>query len=246
MLIILRILFAFGLWYFYSQARTNAQLHPDTGDIANAGYLALCVIMAILNAVVWAPFLGARISEPITGALTSGAVADHRNRLLQLIYWLQEHHCRRLTLLACFLEGIRYPWLPSAFVIGFKNAPPGSWWEKIFAREVFRFNNTQNCVVAYQALKRHGIHPGSHRNAEISLVLLALEREPRPDAEIIPLPAAPKTMPVKRDSRIQLFEMDGPARTGKSAPTSGGRPKEQARNEPPNPSLNPNPIEGRC
>ena len=51
MLVILRIIFGGALWYMIMQVRENAQLHPDTGDLANAGYLAICVALGILNAL---------------------------------------------------------------------------------------------------------------------------------------------------------------------------------------------------
>ena len=72
--------------------------------------------------------------------------------------------------------------MPSAFVIGLKNARPGSWLEKVFAREVFRFHNTQHCIQAYLALKRHGIDPRPHPNQEINVALLSLDRPDRPEA----------------------------------------------------------------
>jgi hypothetical protein len=98
MLVILRIIFGGALWYMIVQVRENAQLHPDTGDLANAGYLAICVALGILNAIVWAPFVGARISEPLTGALTAGAFIDQKNRLLQLIRWFERRGCWRIAL----------------------------------------------------------------------------------------------------------------------------------------------------
>ena len=70
MLILLRILFGAGLAYGFRKAWENARVAPDTGDLTNAFYLAFCVIMAIANAVVWAPYFGSRLSDPLTGALT--------------------------------------------------------------------------------------------------------------------------------------------------------------------------------
>jgi len=239
MLVLLRIIFALALWYVVRKVHENARFNPEP-DLVNAGYLAIGVLVGILNAVVWAPFLGAKVSEPLTEVMTTATFVHSKNRLLQLIYWLQERRYRGLTLLFCFLEGIRHPWLPAAFVIGLRNAPPGSWWERIYAREVFRFNNTQNCVQAYEALKRHGLNPGSHAKAEINLVLFALNKEARPDPEIINVPAARRSAPVKRNPRIQLFELPAPASAVASLPDcsgqeSGTSPGDSPLNRKPNP-----------
>jgi hypothetical protein len=210
MLVILRIIFGGALWYMIMQVRENAQLHPDTGDLANAGYLAICVALGLLNAIVWAPFVGARISEPITGTLTAGAFIDQKNRLLQLIRWFERRGCRRIALCLCFLEGVRQPWMPTAFILGFNNSKPGSWFEKIYAVEVFRFNSTQNCVLAYDALRRHGINPRPHPNAEVELALLALERQVKLEPDKLTLPPAPQITSLQRNPRIRLFEMELP------------------------------------
>jgi hypothetical protein len=210
MLIILRIVFALGLVYFIGKVQENARLNPENVDLINAGYLAVCVFMAILNAIVWAPFLGGKISDPITDALTTGTAIDQRNQVLRLIYWLQQRGHRRLTLCFCFLEGIRRPSFPGAFVIGFKNTRRGSWLEKIFAREVFRFSNTQNCLLAYEALKRHGVQPGPHPSPEVNLLLLALYKPAKPEPEIVNVPSAPQKMPLRRNPRIRLFEAAEP------------------------------------
>jgi hypothetical protein len=210
MLVILRIIFGAALWYMIAQVRENAQLHPDTGDLANAGYLAICVALGLLNAIVWAPFVGARISEPITRTLTGGAFIDQKNRVLQLIRWVERRGYRRITLFLCFLEGVRQPWMPMAFIIGFNNSKPGSWFEKIYAVEVFRFNSTQNCVLAYDSLRLHGINPRPHPNPEVELALLALERQVKLDPDKLALPPAPQISSLQRNPRIRLFEMEIP------------------------------------
>ena len=211
MLVILRIIFGGALWYIIVQVRENAQLHPNTGDLTNAGYLAICVALGLLNAIVWAPFVGARISEPITRTLTGGAFIDQKNRCLQLIRWFERRGCRRITLFLCFLEGVRQPWMPTAFIIGFNNSKPGSWFEKVYSVEVFRFNSTQNCVLAYDALKRHGINPRPHPNPEVELALLALERHVKREPDIVALPPAPQITSLQRNPRIRLFEMEIPS-----------------------------------
>jgi hypothetical protein len=91
-----------------------------------------------------------------------------------------------------------------------KNARPGSWLEKVYALELFKFDNAQHCMMAYQALRRRGIDPGPHHNPEVTMVLLTLDREVRPAPEPIPVPPAAPAPPPKRDRRIRLFATANP------------------------------------
>jgi hypothetical protein len=207
-LIALRILFGAALGYGFIKVWANAQTAPATGDLANAFYLATCVILAMANAVVWAPFFGDVVSGPLTGVITRSTYVGRKGRLLRLVHWLENRGFRRLTLWCCFLEGIHHPRRPAAFVIGLMNARPGSWFEKVFAWEVFKFDNARHCMEAYEALRRHGIDPRPHHNPEVNMVLVSLEREVKPPAETILVPPAPPAPPLKRDRRIRLFDAD--------------------------------------
>jgi len=209
-LIALRILLGAALGYGLSKVWQNAQAAPATGDLANAFYLATCVILAMANAVVWAPFFGDVVSGPLTGVITRSTYVGRKNRLLRFIHWLENRGFRRLTLQVCFLEGVLHPRRPAAFVIGLSNARSGSWFEKIFAWEVFKFDNARHCMEAYEALRRHGIDPRPHHNPEVNMVLVSLEREVKPPAETILVPPAPPAPPLKRDRRIRLFDTEEP------------------------------------
>ena len=209
-LIALRILFGTGLTYGLMKVWQNAQAAPLTGDLANAFYLAICVLLAMANAVVWAPFFADRLSGPLTYVITRSTYVAPKHSLLRLIHWLENHGQRRLTLFFCFLEGIRRPNRPMAFVIGLNNARPGSWLEKVYAQEVFRFDNARHCMQAYEALRRHGIDPRPHHNTEVNMVLLSLDRQVKPAADTVVVPPAGPAPPLKRDPRIKLFAMDEP------------------------------------
>jgi hypothetical protein len=174
------------------------------------------------NAVVWAPYFGDRVSGPLTGMMTRGTYVDRKNVLLSLIHWLERRHLRRLTRWSCFLEGVRHPERPAAFVIGLKHAAIGSWLEKVYALELFRFDNAQNCLLAYEALKRHGIDPRPHHNPVVNMLLLSLEREYQPAPQPVAVPPAPPAPALKRDPRIKLFEIDPPpAASVDDAPGTG-------------------------
>ncbi len=207
-LVALRLVLGGGLLFGFWQVWRNAQVAPDTGDLTNAFWLCACVLLALANGALWAPWVGARVAGPVTGMLTDGTYADRRNHLLWLVRWLDDHRHRRWALAASLLEGIHHPEQPVAFVIGLKNARSGSWLEKVFAREVFRFDNIQHCLEAYGVLKRHGIDPRPHRNPEVNLALIAVERQVRPEAAVVKVAPAPEPPPLERDPRIRLFETD--------------------------------------
>ena len=209
-LIALRLVFGAALAYGFSNVWQNQESAPQTGDLANAFYLAACVILAVANAVVWAPYFGDRLSGPLAGMMTRGTYADRKNLLLRLIHWLERRRWVRLTRWLCFLEGVHHPERPAAFVIGLKHAAKGSWLEKVYALALFRFDNFQNSMLAYEALRRHHIDPRPHHNPEVNMLLLSLERELRPEPEPVAVPPAPPAPPLKRDHRIRLFEMDAP------------------------------------
>src|SRR5438445_11066824 len=176
MLMILRVFFGAAFVYGAMQMAENAEKNLETGDLTNAFWVGYCVVVGILNAAVWAPYIGEKISQPITGTITRSTYVEQKNHLLRFIRWLENHGHRRLVVCFCFLEGIRRPWQPAAFLIGLKNARPGSWLEKVYAREVFKFGNAQNCLAAAQVLLRQGIQPGPHRNPEVNLLLMTHDR----------------------------------------------------------------------
>jgi hypothetical protein len=205
MMVLLRILFTGAFVYCAMQARDNARDNLMSGDLTNAFWVGIAVLTAIACAIVWAPYIGGKVADPITGGLTNAEYVERKNRLLQFIRWLEkEERSDRLIRWLCFIEGVRAPWLPTAFNIGLKHSTPGSWLEKVYARELFRFNNTENCMRAFSALLRHGIDPRPHANPDVNAVLLSVERTAAPEKESMPLAAAPPAPPLKRDGRIRI------------------------------------------
>jgi hypothetical protein len=242
-LIALRIVFGAALAYGLSQVWQNEQTAPQTGDLANAFYLAACVILAMANAVVWAPYFGDRVSAPLTGMLTQGTYADRRNLLLRLIHWLERRRLTRLTRWFCFLEGVHHPERPAAFVIGLKYAAKGSWLEKVYALALFHFDNSQNCLLAYETLRRHRIDPRPHHNPEVNFLLLSLEREVRPEAEPVVVPPAPPAPALKRDRRIRLFDMDEPTAAAVDSARQTDTEAIEAKEPSSEPAVEPGEIE---
>lgn len=223
MLVILRLLLGAAFLWAVQQGRRDFDPNAGVGDMTGAFYAGLWVILAIANALVWAPYFGSKLADPLTGVLTRGQFKERKNYVLRLIHWLEKRQFRRSTAAACFFQGILHPERPAAFVLGLKNSKPGSWLEKVYAQEVFRFENAQNCVQAYLSLRRHGIDPGLHRNPDINLVLMSLDRTAKADPEklLVPTASAPE---LKRNPRIQLFHQASPAETGAPGQSAPGGP----------------------
>lgn len=232
MLVLLRLLFTGGLAYAFYQVRQNATDNPASGDLLNAFYLALCVVLGILTAVVWAPVIGAKVSDPLTGVFTDGSAFEPRNYLMRLIRWADDRRHRRLARWLCFLEGVRQPWWPSPFIVGMNNARPGSWLERVYAREVYHFNNAENCLRAFQILRRHGITPPPHPNPQVNVLLLGADKATAPESPPVPVPPAPPPPPLSRNPRIHLFDPPAPPPASDSATPP---------DDPPSPAPSPGP-----
>ncbi|HVK59324.1 MAG TPA: hypothetical protein VM735_11125 [Candidatus Kapabacteria bacterium] len=205
MLVILRIIFTSAFFYCVLQARDNAQNNLVGGDITNAFWVGTGVLLAIACALVWAPFIGEKVADPISGGLVNSEPIDRKNRLFQVVRWLEKKERAPLLIrLLCFVEGVRRPWLPAAFYTGLNHSKPGSWFEKIYAKEVFRFNNVENCIRALAALQRHGIDPLPHENPDVNAILLSLERGASPGPDLVQVAPAPPPPTLQRNKRIRL------------------------------------------
>jgi hypothetical protein len=197
----LTVLFAYSL---YKATMRYPEL--DGGDmIFLLGYsLAGSVFVAIL----WAPVIGAKLSDPLTSTLnTETSLPPDTNRLVQSIRWLQNRGWHRPAILLVFMEGIRHPNQPQPALLGLRSARPRSFLEKCFAREVFKFNNIQNCLHAYKILKeRHGIIPPLHDQPEVNLAISNLSRERPPEPAKYQLNSAAAKPSAERNPRIKIFE----------------------------------------
>ena len=235
MLLLFRFLFT-GLFVGLLAHAAYAAHANSANDVGNAGNFALAVVLGIAASATWAPVLGEAVAGPMTGTLTDGSVSQDNTRLIRWVRRLESKGWRRTVVFLAFLEGVRHPRLPAAFVIGMNQSRPGSWLERVFSREVYRFNNVANCVRAHDILKlRHDVDPGLHREAEVNLALRAHVREARPEPAILPVPEAPPPPPLQRNSRIRLFAaaFSGAADVVSPVPRSTTEPEATDKPQPP-------------
>ena len=206
MLIILRILITGSMVYVFGQMRDQGLGTNISGDLTQAFYMGMVLVLAILMAAVWAPYLGEKIANPITGEMTCGSYSLHRRWLPRIIQWFDTHRWKRMALICCILEGLDNPDFQVPFITGLRQTRTGSWWEKVFALEVFRFGNAQNSLKAADILRdRHQIDLDKHDLASITMALRKRERVAAPPRAPKPLPKAPLTEKPKRNQRIRLF-----------------------------------------
>src|SRR5687768_16214051 len=143
---LLRLILGAAMYVAYREARGNAAVNPMSGDLSNAFWVAVVVVLALANGIVWAPYFANKVSDPLTGGTMEGEFKDDKRLLLKAAKWCQVRGRRGLARWLCFLEAVRRPWLPGPYAIGLENAESGSWLEKVYATEVFKFNNAQNCL----------------------------------------------------------------------------------------------------
>ena len=162
----------------------------------------------IIVAILWAPVVGEKLADPLTSTfIQETSLPSEPGRLVQSIMRAQRRGWHRLALVLVFLEGVRRPTLPTAPLLGLRSVRPGSLLEKWLAKEVYHYNNIQNCLHAYTILReRHGVIPPLHNHPEVNLAISNLTRERPPEATTIPLKKAPPAVTPKRNSTIKLFE----------------------------------------
>lgn len=203
MMLLFRIASLVVLGYGLVEVTRNAAADPHGGDLVNAFWLAYCLIVGIVAALLWAPLIAEHVADPITGVLTTVAPVGYPNHLMKLIRWLEAREARRWVRWLCFVEGVRHPWNPAPFVTGMDHARPGSWLERVYAREVYQFNHAQHCLRAYAILCQHGHPPRLHPNTEVNLLIAALQKSAAPDRKPLPIPPS-TSQPLKRIPGIGL------------------------------------------
>jgi hypothetical protein len=185
----------------------------------------------VIVAILWAPVIGEKLSDPLTSAITEEtSLPPHAGRLVGAIHRLQRRGFHRPALLLVFLEGMRRPDLPQAALLGLRSSRPGSFLEKCFAREVYKFNNIQNCLYAYKVLtERHGTTPPLHQQHEVNLAILNLSRVRPPEPAKLQIISQPAPSTPERNQRIKLFEQAEPKPQAEQS--SAGRNPEHSSSE---------------
>jgi hypothetical protein len=202
--IIVTAAFLYAMYTGIKKADTASM--GTAGDTEGAIVLAQCVALGLLTAICWGSYIGGKIADPLTGVLTDGTYGESKRWNLGFIQFAFRKNMRGLALMLCFFEGLNRPDSPPAFILGMKNAIPGSWLQKVFAREVFRFSNAQNAVQAFLILKQFGYDPGMHEHPEVNILIQKLEPEIERERSKFAVPKAELAPFLKRNRRVRLFD----------------------------------------
>jgi len=205
MLTILRIFFTSAFCYVMWRGAQEGH-GPGAGDTTGAYYMGISVILAIGTGIVWAPAVGAMVVAPLDATLTCGSFVVEEHKGLRLVYWLIKRKHRRLAVFFCLVEAVNRPDWPTSYNIGMRHAKRGSRLERIFAKEVWRFDNVQNALLAHEALQRHGIEPPAHTNSLVMWQLALREQKEIPMRDPIAVPPSGPPPPLKRNPLIKLFQ----------------------------------------
>ena len=191
-------------WFLYRALTTDSEL--SSGQFIGLTLYAL--LGAVFISTLWAPVIGERISDPLTGTLTQEtSLPPDSNALVRWIRYFQRKGFHRVALLLVFVEGIRHPDLPQPALLGLRSVREGSFLERVFAFEVYRYNNIQNCLHAHKILtERHNTVPPLHKHPEVNLAIMNLNREPhREPVKFQVKTPEEKPPPPPRNPRIRLF-----------------------------------------
>jgi hypothetical protein len=210
MLSLMRMLFTVGWWFCMFKA----------GDVArSAGNDNLCLlyfiwalILSLPTSALWAPLIASMLCGSLAGIMGDDASIEPNYGLMSLIEWARERNCRSLVVLLCVIKAFLEPDLPSAFLLGMEYTKRGSWLERFFAEQIFRFDNTQNCVKAAEVLKRHGVNPGRHPNPEVNLLLSSASRKTAMPSASPPSPVVPPKVGKKTTFKVPTIGKNGTQR----------------------------------
>jgi hypothetical protein len=204
----LRILFPAAFILCLLEGAEMSRSAANLWDVEGLFYALLALLMAMGAGMVWAPWIGEKIADPLTNMLTSGDTIEGDHPVTKLVNALLLRGWRRTALAVCFLETLRHEHAPTIAWIALQNSPPGSWLEREFAWTVYRHHNAAHCVAAHRILRRHGIKPGPHVDPMVMLFIQADEQQPKAAHPPVELPPAPAPPGLQRDPRIRLFELD--------------------------------------
>lgn len=193
--------------FVYSLYKASVS-YPHFSALETIFLMFYVLLGALVISLLWAPVIGEKISTPLTAGFTEEtSLPTPVNPWIRRITRLQARGYHRLALTCCFLEGLRHPDLPHPALLGLRSVRPGSLLEKWFAREVYRYNNIQNCLLAYTILKeRHGETPPPHKQPEVNLAILSLTRQPAPEAPKLKVESNAAPPRLERNRRIKLFD----------------------------------------
>src|SRR5260221_2814988 len=109
--------------FIYTLCKATMRYYPELDGGHMILLLGYSMAGSIFVAILWAPVIGEKLSDPLTSTLTSEtSLPPDTNPLVQSIHWLQRRGWHRPAVLLVFMEGIRHPSLPQPALLGLRSA----------------------------------------------------------------------------------------------------------------------------
>jgi hypothetical protein len=204
MLAIFRLIYTAG--YIWLAATRLIELRGST-ILWGSWVLIELTVTGVVLAILWAPVIGERMSDPLTAQFTEDTGVVPSNRLTRWILACHAKRNHRAALALCLLEGLRKPHALHPLLLGIQSVKPGSRLERMFALEIYQHNHVAHCIRARDILlSRHHVRVPPHPDVGVERILRCLETKPQSPTQTVPLiPGVPPPI-VQRNPNIQLFE----------------------------------------
>lgn len=205
-MLILRVVFGLGfVWAWHEAVIASESVGLYSGSFPYVGLPMIAMLfLAVANAVVWAPAVGAWMVSPLTGSYLRASSSTRRNRMLRALIRMDRRGWRHRTTWGAFFSGWMHPAEPEIFYLGFQNASPGSGLQRYFARRVYQFQHGRRCLEAYRVLESLGETPPPHREQSINAIILACRERPAPSRQRLAIPVFEEVPQMSRNTAIRL------------------------------------------
>jgi hypothetical protein len=221
MLTLFRLIYTAGYIWF---AGTRLMELRGSTILWGSWVLIELTVTGLVLAVLWAPVIGEKLSDPLTGTFLKDTGVVPNNLLTRWILKCQAKGLHRAALVICLWEGLRKPHALHPLLLGIQSVAPGSRLERLFAWEIYQHNHVAHCIRARDILRdRHHVQVPPHQDSHVEHILRF--QQDKPETAIKTIDLSPGTPPpkVQRNPNIQLF--DPGSAVAFSPPNPAAQPK---------------------
>ncbi len=193
------------IWSIHLAIQLSNRTNMQRAELPEIGFsMAVLLVLALLNAIVWAPYIGAKIADPIAGMFTRSSFSWHRSKIYKHILRLEHKKKYKTAAWTAYFYGLMRPNEPEVFYSGMQNSVPSSYLQKYFAEKVYQFLNARRCLEAYTILKSLGWEPVRHREQSINRLIMVHFSQKRERPSKLELLSAPPLSTLARNVNITL------------------------------------------
>lgn len=193
------------IWAIHHAIQLSETTNMQRADFPEIGFsMAVLLVLGLLNAIVWTPYIGAKIADPISGMFTRSSFSWNRSKIYKYILKLESRNKYKTAAWVAYFYGFRRPNEPEIFYSGMRNAMPDSYLQKYFAQRVYHFLNARRCLEAYSILKSLGWEPARHREQSINRLIMVHFAEKKQELPKFQIPNIPPPSELVRNTNITL------------------------------------------